>query len=151
MNVGEDSLTFATDAAAIDVDAVHRYLSEESYWARGIPRSLVERSIRYSICIGVFDGAAQVGFSRVVTDRATFGYLCDVYVLATHRGRGIGRRMIEALLAHPELQGLRRWNLVTRDAHALYAPFGFRAPDRPEGYMELLDRGVYERGEKLES
>lgn len=129
----------------MDVDAIHAYLGGESYWARGIPRETVARAIRNSLCFGVFDGAAQVAFARVVTDRATFAYLADVYVLAPWRGRGISTWMMETVLAHPELQGLRRWSLVTADAQALYARFGFAAIDRPERHMERTDRDVYTR------
>lgn len=119
----------------MDVDAIHRFLGGESYWAKGIPREVVARSIEHSLCFGAFDGDAQVGFARVISDRATFAYLADVYVLPSHRNRGIAKRIMEAVLAHPELQGLRRWHLVTRDAHALYAQFGFAALDAPERHM----------------
>lgn len=131
-----DTLRLSSEQAEMDVDAIHAYLSGESYWARGIPRDVVERSIRNSLCFGVFDGAAQVAFTRVVTDRATYGYLCDVYVLEPYRGRGISKWMMEAVLAHPELQGLRRWGLATHDAHGLYAQFGFTPLARPERFME---------------
>lgn len=107
-------LRISTDAAEMDLDAIHAYLSEESYWARGIPRETVARSIANSLCFGVFDGGAQVAFARVITDRATFAYLADVYVLPAYRGRGISRWMMEAVFAHPELRGLRRWMLMTR-------------------------------------
>jgi GNAT superfamily N-acetyltransferase len=119
----------------VDLDVVHRYLSEESYWAKGITRELVVRSIAHSLPFSAFDGDAQVGFARVITDRTTFAYLADVFVLPSHRGRGIAKLLMEAILAHPELQGLRRWSLVTRDAHALYAQFGFTPLDLPERHM----------------
>jgi GNAT superfamily N-acetyltransferase len=138
-------LVLSTDPRRLDVDAIHRYLSEESYWARGIPRDVVARSLEHSLCFGVFDEGRQVAFARVITDRATYAYLCDVYVLEAYRRRGIATWLLEATLAHPELQGLRRWSLVTRDAHSLYAPHGYGPIERPEGYMERLDRGVYER------
>lgn len=141
----DSALRLSTDPADMDVDAIHAYLGGESYWARGIPRETVARSIRNSLCFGVFDGGAQVAFARVVTDRATYAYLCDVYVLPAYRGRGLSRRMMEAVIAHPELQGLRRWGLATRDAHGLYARFGFRPLDRPERFMERTDRDVYTR------
>lgn len=141
----DDTLRLSTDAGEMDVDAIHAYLSGESYWARGIPREVVARAIRNSVCIGVFDGAAQVAFTRVITDRATFAYLCDVYVLESHRGRGIGKRMMRAMDAHPELQGLRRWALVTKDAHGLYARFGWTSLARPERHMERTDPDVYTR------
>lgn len=139
------ALRLSTDSAGMDVDAIHAYLSGESYWARGIPRETVARSIRNSLCFGVFDGDAQVAFARVVTDRATFAYLCDVYVLPAYRGRGISKWMMEAVFAHPELQGLRRWSLATQDAHGLYAQFGFTPLARPERFMERTDPDVYTR------
>lgn len=136
-------LTF--DSNQIDVDAVHAFLSR-SYWAAGIPRAVVETAIRNSLCIALLDSEELlVGFARAVTDRATFAYLCDVFVLEAHRGKGLGRRITETLLAHPDLQGLRRFNLVTRDAHGLYARQGFQAVAHPDRYMERLDPDVYKR------
>jgi len=133
------------DPARLDVDAVHAFL-RTSYWAAGIPREVVARALAGSLCVGVYaaDGA-QVGLVRVVTDSATFAYLCDVYVLEGHRGHGLGKEAIRVTLAHPRLQGLRRLNLVTRDAHGLYAQHGFTAIAHPERYMEKLDPGVYQR------
>ncbi|HEU0300369.1 MAG TPA: GNAT family N-acetyltransferase [Longimicrobium sp.] len=141
----DPTLRLSTDAAEMDVDAVHAYLSGESYWAAGIPREVVERAIRHSLCFGVFDGDAQVAFARVITDRATYAYLADVYVLPPYRGRGLSKWMMEAALAHPELQGLRRWQLVTKDAQGLYARFGFAPVAHPERHMERTDHGVYAR------
>ena len=128
------------DRERIDVDAVHRFLSQESYWANGIGREVVERSIEHSLPFGAFDGEALVGFARVITDRATFAYVADVFVLPSHRGRGVSKSIMAAIAAHPELQGLRRWHLVTRDAHALYAQFGFEPLDAPERHMMRLNR-----------
>jgi GNAT superfamily N-acetyltransferase len=108
----------------MQVDAVHGFLAS-SYWAENVPREVVERAIRCSICIGAFDGEAQIGFARVVSDQATFAYLADVYVLDGHRGRGVAHAMVEHLQALPELQGLRRWILATRDAHGLYESLGW--------------------------
>lgn len=119
----------------VDLDVVHRYLSEESYWAKGVTRDVVERSIAHSLPFSAFDGDAQVGFARVITDRATFAYLADVFVLPSHRGLGISKLLMTAILAHPELQELRRWSLVTRDAQGLYAQFGFTGLDLPERHM----------------
>lgn len=127
----------------VDLDVVHRYLSEESYWAAGIPRPIVEESIRNSLSVAAFLGDEQVGFARVVTDYATFGYLADVFVLPHHRGRGLSKKLVEALLTHPRLQRLRRWQLVTRDAHALYAQFGFRPLSHPERHMEISRPDIY--------
>jgi GNAT superfamily N-acetyltransferase len=126
----------STDSASMDVDAVHAYLSR-SYWAKEIPRELVAKSVRESLCFGIFQGDAQVGFARVITDRATFAYLCDVYVLEDHRGHDLGKRLMEAIIAHPDLQGLRRIVLATRDAHGLYEKFGFTPLRKPEIFMEI--------------
>ena len=135
--------TLSDDPTRVDVVAVHAYLTR-SYWAEGISLDLVERCVAGSLCVGVYHATAgQVAFARVVTDRASFAYLCDVYVLDDHRGRGLAKWMMEALTAHPDLQGLRRFVLVTKDAHELYRPFGFTAPAFPERYMEIARPGLY--------
>ena len=134
--------TISTDPARMNVDAIHAYLSR-SYWAEGVPREIVERSLLGSLTFGLFHRGAQVGLARVVTDRATFAYLCDVYVLEEHQRRGLGRWLIETVMAHPDLQGLRRFSLVTRDAHALYSTFGFSALASPGGHMEIVRPGLY--------
>ena len=134
--------TLTTDPARVDVDAVHAYL-QRSYWAEGIPKAIVAKAVAGSLCFSLFDGSAQIGFARVVTDRATFAYLCDVYVLDDYRGQGLGRCLVEEVMAHPDLAGLRRYMLVTRDAHALYAPFGFVAPAHPDRYMEIARPDIY--------
>lgn len=131
-----------TDNQRLDLDAIHAYLSR-SFWAEGIPKRTVAKAIENSLCFGLFDGAEQVGLARVVTDRATYAYLCDVYVLETHRGHGLGKWLIETVMAHPDLQGLRRFQLVTRDAHALYSRHGFAAPQHPERHMEIFRHGMY--------
>ncbi|HEX5871833.1 MAG TPA: GNAT family N-acetyltransferase [Longimicrobium sp.] len=138
-----DDLRLSTLTDEMDVDAIHAYLGGESYWARGIPREVVARAVHHSVCAGIFDGAAQVAFGRAVTDRATFAYLADVYVLEPYRGRGLSRWMMEALTAHPELQGLRRWMLMTQDAHGLYTMFGFAPLAHPERAMERTHPGIY--------
>jgi GNAT superfamily N-acetyltransferase len=131
-----------TDTQKLDLDAIHAYLSR-SFWAEGISKDIVARSIANSLCFGLFDGSTQVGFARVVTDRATFAYLCDVYVLESHRGHGLGKWLIETVMAHPDLQGLRRFQLVTRDAHGLYSRHGFAAPANPDRHMEIFRHGMY--------
>jgi GNAT superfamily N-acetyltransferase len=136
-------ISISTDKSRLDVDLIHRWLSEESYWAKNIPRATVERSIEHSLCFGAYDGDAQVGFARVVTDRAVFAYVGDVFVLASHRRRGVSKQLMEAIRSHPELHGLRRWHLLTRDAHALYAQYGFRALDNPLRHMEIFVPDVY--------
>ena len=131
------------DPARLQVDAIHAFLSR-SYWAKGIARELIERSLAGSLCIGAYDEAgAQVGLARFISDFATFCYVCDVFVVDEHRRRGLARAMLALGLAHPKLQGLRRWNLVTRDAHALYADFGFKAIAHPDRYMERLSSNLY--------
>ena len=130
------------DPQQIDVAAVHAFLVR-SAWSPGIPRSVVERAIAGSLCVGLFHGAQQVGFARAVSDGATFAYLCDVYVLEAHRGRGLGKAVVAALLERPELQRLRRMLLATADAHGLYAGFGFAAPAHPERLMEILRPDIY--------
>ena len=127
--------TISTDPARLDLDVVHRFLSEEAYWSPGVARGVVERSIRNSLCFGLYHGRDQVGFARVVTDRAAFAYLADVFVLPAHRGSGLGKWLIETVLAHPDLQNLRRIFLGTADAHALYERYGFRPVD-PKRMME---------------
>ena len=125
-----------TDPARLDLDAIHDFLAGSSYWATGIPREVMERSIRHSICFGAFDGGRQVGFARVISDRATFAYVCDVFVLPGRRGRGVGARIMACITSHPELQNLRLWTLFTRDAHGLYRPHGFRDARHPDRLME---------------
>jgi GNAT superfamily N-acetyltransferase len=140
-----------TDRARVDLDVVHAFLST-SYWAQGIPRDVVKRSIDGALCFGVYrdDGARagdeQVGFARVITDYATYAYVGDVFVLEPHRGRGLSKWLMECMTAHPDLQGLRRWMLATRDAHGLYRQYGFTAIEHPDRWMHRWDRDVYARG-----
>ncbi len=128
---------------AVDVDVVHGWLSRESYWAAGIPRDVVERALDHSLCFSGYLGDRQVAFARVVTDCATFAYLADVFVLEDARGHGISARLMDAVLAHPGLQGLRRFMLATRDAHGLYARYGFAPPAHPDSLMERYAAEVY--------
>jgi GNAT superfamily N-acetyltransferase len=134
----------STDRSRLDVDAVHRFLTQ-SYWATGIPRETVLRSIENSLCFGVYCDGKQVGFARVISDFATYAYLGDVFVLEFYRGRGLGKWLMECIVSHPTLQGLRRWSLATRDAHGLYAQFGFTPLQAPSRWMERHDREVYGR------
>jgi GNAT superfamily N-acetyltransferase len=136
----------SSDPSWIDIDVVWRFLSEESYWARGVSRETVIKSLAHSISFGVYqlaDGSVkkQAGFARIVSDRATFAYLADVFILPEHRGRGLSKRLLETILADPELQNLRRWLLFTADAHSLYEKFGFVPTAYPERIMEI--RGPY--------
>jgi N-acetylglutamate synthase-like GNAT family acetyltransferase len=134
----------STDRAKLDVEVIHRFLTR-SYWAEGIPRETLMRAIENSLCFGVYNGNEQVGFARVVSDFATYAYLADVFILEPYRERGLGKELIASVMAHPELQGLRRWSLGTRDAHRLYAQFGFTALENPSRMMEIADQEVYLR------
>ena len=131
-----------SDPARLDVEAIHAFLSK-TYWSPGIPRYIVQRAIDNSLCFGVLLEGQQVAFARLVTDKTTFAYLADVYVLEEHRGRGLSRRMMDAIMAHPELQGLRRMMLATRDAHGLYAKFGFKPLAAPDRIMEIHVPNAY--------
>jgi GNAT superfamily N-acetyltransferase len=125
------------DPGRVDVEAVHRYLCDESYWARGRPLEIVRRSIAGSLPFGLYDpSGALAGFARAVTDRATFAFLADVFVLEAHRGRGLGVWLVETALAHPDLRDVSRWTLATDDAHTLYERFGFGPHPHPERWME---------------
>jgi GNAT superfamily N-acetyltransferase len=136
--------TVSTDRSRIDVRAVHAFLSQ-SYWSPGVPEAVVRRAIAGAICFGIYHGSEQVGFARVITDQATYAYLSDVYVLESHRGRGLATWMMSVIMAHPALQGLRRFSLSTRDAHALYKHFGFEIVANPDRQMEILRRDIYLR------
>jgi GNAT superfamily N-acetyltransferase len=146
-----DGLTIATDPSLLDLDTIHDYLAHRSYWAAGIPRDTLEQAIRNSLCFGVFNGEEQIGFARAITDRATYAYLADVFILEEYQGRGIGRWLISCILAHPELQGLRRFALRTRDAHELYRQFGFHADRHPENSMEIHTPDVYRAAQNPDS
>lgn len=141
--VRRDSFLVSTDKSKIDVALVHGYLSESSYWAKNIPLEVVLNSIEHSVCFAVCDGEKQVGFARVTTDKATIGYVGDVFIIEAYRGLGLSKWLMQCILAHPELQGFRRWILATADAHGLYAQSGFKPLARPERWMELHNPDVY--------
>jgi GNAT superfamily N-acetyltransferase len=130
-------IDISTDKARLNVPVIHRFLSEESYWARHIPLEVVARSIANSLCFGVYDEGQQVGFARVVTDYATFGYLADVFILPSHRGQGLSKQLMASIMQHEALQGIRRMMLVTQDAHGLYRQFGFQPVDPPANTMSV--------------
>jgi N-acetylglutamate synthase-like GNAT family acetyltransferase len=136
----------STDRSKLDVDVIHRFLAR-SYWAEGIPRETVVRSIENSLCFGVYDNARQIGFARVISDFATYAYLADVFVHEPYRERGLGKELMASIMAHPDLQGLRRWSLGTRDAQSLYAQFGFKpvVNTRARTVMEIVDSEIYSR------
>jgi len=140
-----DAYEISTDPARLDIALIHRWLSQESYWSKAIPRVIVERAIANALNFAIYhEGEGQVAFARVVTDKATFAYLADVFVLDAHRGKGLSKRLMQAVVDHPDLQGLRRWMLATHDAHRLYAQFGFK-PVVAERLMERVDPGIYKR------
>lgn len=134
----------STDPALLNLDVIHGFISQESYWAKAIPRALIERTIQNSLCWGVYHGTVQVGFARVISDKATFAYLADVFILPEHRGKGLSKALVATILAHPDLQGLRRWMLITTDAQGLYEQFGFKPVPHPERHMEIHRPGMYE-------
>jgi GNAT superfamily N-acetyltransferase len=127
----------------LDIELIHDFLSRSSYWAQGIPREVVVKSIEHSLCFGLFQGTQQVGFGRVITDRATFAYLSDVFVIEQYRGRGLGKWLVQCMVEHPELQNLRRWLLGTADAHSLYRQYGFTSLNKPERLMERYNLNPY--------
>src|SRR3981081_1473465 len=132
-----DAFVITTDPSRLDADAIYAYLSRV-YWANTRSRSAVERSLKNSLCFGLYEGARQIGLARVISDYATFAYLCDVYVLEAYQSKGLGTWLMKAVMAHPDLQGLRRWLLATREAHGLYRKVGFTELQSPERWMELL-------------
>jgi GNAT superfamily N-acetyltransferase len=140
--------SISTDKRSFNIALIHDFL-RSSYWARDIPRGVVTRSIRNSLCFGVFYQGKQIGFARVITDRATLAYLADVFIVPEHRGRGVGRMLIGRILAHRDLQGLRRILLATKDAHGLYAAFGFKPLPHPEWFMTIVFPGVYQKKKRL--
>lgn len=142
----QHDLRISTEHSELDLPLIHRFLSEQSTWARHIPFATLERAIERSLCFGGYLGTAQVAFARVISDGATFANLVDVFVLPACRGRGYGKALVQAVMAHPDLQGLRRFTLATGDAHGLYAGFGFGAPLRPASLMERYFPDIYEAG-----
>lgn len=141
----QSPLEISDDKGRLDVPLIHRFLSEEAYWSLGIPLSTVQRAINHSLCFGGYVDGQQVAFARVITDKATFGYLSDVFVLPAHRGQGHSKALMAAILAHPALQGLRRLMLATSDAQGLYTGFGFAPPRAPGSLMEKYDPEIYQR------
>jgi GNAT superfamily N-acetyltransferase len=133
-----DGTVISDDPARLDLALIHGFLSEQSYWAQGRPRAMVERTVAFSLCLGAYGPQGQIGFARAVTDRAVFAWMSDVFILPVARGKGIGRALVAALLDHPELATIVRWLLVTRDAHGLYESFGFTRFEDPARLMALL-------------
>jgi GNAT superfamily N-acetyltransferase len=144
-NEAAPPIEITTDLSSIDLDRVHAWLARKSYWAGQMPRSVFDRAVNGSFCFGAIKDGTTVGFARVITDRATFAYISDVFVDPEHRGVGISKAIMSSIMRHPDLQDLRLWVLVTADAHGLYARHGFKAPSKPERYMERRDPDVYQR------
>jgi len=142
-NVTKNGFVISTDKLKLDVGTIHRYLCEESYWAKNIPKEVVEKSIAGSVCFGMYCREEQIGFARVITDLATFGYLADVFIVEKFRGQGLSKWLMETILIHPGLQDFRRWMLATKDAHGLYEKFGFKALENPGRFMRYSTFDVY--------
>lgn len=137
LRVQRDRFTIDTDPQCLKLEVIHDFLSNRAYWAQGRSREVIEKSIANSLCFGVYDGEEQVGFARVVTDYATFAWICDVFIIESHRGQGLSKWLVETIVQHPDLSGLRRLLLATRDAHELYRRYGdFRPLEHPERWME---------------
>jgi len=141
----KDEYTISTDPLRLDIPYIHAWLSGRSYWAEGIPLETVIVAIRGSLCFGVYLGDRQIGMARVITDKATFGYLADVFIDEQYRGQGLSKWLMDTILSHPELQGLRNWLLLTKDAHGLYARSGFGPHAYPERIMIKSDPDIYKR------
>jgi GNAT superfamily N-acetyltransferase len=144
MESRKDQLLFSTDKSLLQLEVIHPYLSQESYWAQNLPVEILERSISNSLCFGVYDNGRQIAFARIISDFATFAWLADVFVLESHRGKGISKWMMENITTMPELQGLRKWMLGTRDAHGLYEKYGFTPLKNPGRFMEKHNPDVYQ-------
>lgn len=146
LNWNYDGFSISTDQSLLQVDRIHQFLSQESYWSNSIPMSVVQKAIENSLCFGLYKNSGeQIGFARIVTDYATFAWLCDVYVEASVRGKGLSKWLMSCVMKHPELQGLRRICLATKDAHELYKKFGFQKTQSPENWMEIKDNEIYKR------
>lgn len=140
-----EGYNISSDSKKLDIKVIHKYLSEESYWAKGISFEIVQKAIKNSLCFGVYKEDKQIGFARLITDKASFAYLADVFILPEHRNKGLAKWLITTIHAHPELQGLRRWMLATRDAHKLYEKFGWTSftEEVSKRFMQLHNPDVY--------
>ena len=144
MDLTKEGFTISTEKEKLDIDVIHSFLSR-TYWAEGITKEIIRSSIEGSLCFGVFENDKQVGFARMITDKATFAYLADVFILEEYRGRGLSKWLMSVIMSHPDLQNLRRMILVTKDAHGLYKQFGFVPLINVERWMQILDNDVYKR------
>jgi len=134
----EKGFTISNDKDLLDIDTIYQYLDQQSYWSKGIPLDKLKKAIANSLCFGIYHQQKQIGFARVVSDMATFAYICDVFVLDGYRGHGLSKWLMQTIKAHPDLQGLRRWSLATADAHGLYSQFGFTVISKPDRWMEIF-------------
>jgi len=141
----KNGFIISTDKGLLDFDSIYKYLNEDSYWAQGIPVETLRNAIENSVCFGIYKHNKQAGFARVITDKATFAYICDVFVLPDFRGHGLSKWLIQTIIEYPELKGLRRWSLATADAHGLYNQFGFAQITRPDRWMEIYQPEIYKR------
>lgn len=139
-----EGYVISTDPGLLNLETIHGFIAQ-SYWANGMPKRLIEKMIRHSLCFGIYQGTSQVGFARIISDFTTFAYLADVFILPEHRGKGLSKALMQTIVVHPELQGLRRWMLVTLDAQGLYEQFGFKTVEHPERHMEIHYPGMYEK------
>jgi len=146
MEISENGFIFSDQKSLLDIEAIHQYLSIESYWAKDIPLATVKRSIENSLCFGIYKDQEQIGFARWITDKATFAWLCDVYVKENYRGLGLSKKLMSFMIFHTDLQGLRRYQLATLDAHGLYEQFGFSAIQNPENQMGIVIQNPYHLG-----
>lgn len=144
MNWHQGAFTISTDKSRLDTDFIQQSLSG-TYWAEDIPKSIVEKSIENSLCFGIYEGEKQIGLARMITDKATFAYLCDVFIDEKYRGNGLSKWMMSVIMDHPDLQGLRRFMLGTKDAHGLYRKYGFNELVAPERWMEINVPGIYKK------
>ena len=142
IEIRRDNYLISTDKSKLDLDVIHGFL-KDAYWSPGIPRGVVEKAILHSLCFGVYDGDAQIGFSRVISDVTTLGYLDDVFILESHRGRGLSKWMMECIMAHPDLQNLQCFIVATRDAHGLYAQYGFERIQDASTLMQIRRMNIY--------
>lgn len=143
MQIHPSDYCVSTDKSKLDLPLIHTFLSTQAYWSLNIPFATVKRSIENSFCFGVYQGDRQVGFARVITDFATIAYLGDVFILPEHRGKGLSKLLAGEIMTHPDLQGLRRWILLTSDAHGLYRQFGWKPIAAPDRYMEIANPDIY--------
>ncbi|MRI32937.1 GNAT family N-acetyltransferase [Endozoicomonas sp. OPT23] len=139
-----NNFSISSDKSRLNLSVIHAYLSKDAYWCQGVPEATVTKAIQNSLCFGIYQKNEQVGFARLVTDKATFAYLADVFVLPDFQGQGLSKWLMECILEHPDLQGLRRIALMTGDAHGLYERYGFKPAAVPENYMEKHNPTIYQ-------